>query len=114
MHKLAVVAQNHLVNIVRLRSLVQDRHEYQIIPGEIQGGPDGALTMNCSCMPSTSVSFADKEILHCLVKGLVDEDIRKKVLGVVEEMTWKTQSSMLRLRSRARRLGTTWTVERPM
>ena len=44
------------------------------------------LTMNCSCMPSTSVSFADKEILHCLVKGLVDEDIRKKVLGVVEEM----------------------------
>ena len=44
------------------------------------------LTMNCSCMPSTSVSFADKEILHCLVKGLVDEDICKKVLGVVEEM----------------------------
>ena len=32
------------------------------------------------------MSFADKEILHCLVKGLVDEDIRKQVLGVVEEM----------------------------
>ena len=32
------------------------------------------------------MSFADKEILHCLVKGLVDEDVHKQVLGVVEEM----------------------------
>ena len=46
MHKLAVVAQNHLVNIVRLRSLVQDWDEYQIIPGETQGGRDGVQADN--------------------------------------------------------------------
>ena len=44
------------------------------------------LTLQCSCDPQTTVSFADREILHCLVKGLADEDIRRQVLGVVEQM----------------------------
>ena len=36
------------------------------------------------------MSYADKEILHCFVKGLADEDIRKQVLGMVEEMDLDT------------------------
>ena len=41
------------------------------------------LTLQCSCNPSTGVSYADKEILHCM--GLADEDIRSQVFGFVEE-----------------------------
>ena len=40
----------------------------------------------CSCDPQTSVSYSNKNILHCIVKGVVDEDIRRQILGVVEEM----------------------------
>ena len=88
MRRLAVVAQNNLVNIVRLRSQVQDRDEpIRSYLARLKGiAAVCKLTLLCSCDPQTSVSYADKEILHCIVKGLADEDIRKQVLGVVEEM----------------------------
>ena len=88
MRKLAVMAQNNLVNIVRLRSLLQDRDEPIRSYFERLKGIAAVckLTLQCSCTPSTSVSYADKEILHCILKGLADEDIRRQVLGVVEEM----------------------------
>ena len=34
--------------------------------------------------PHQRVSYADKEILHCILKGLADEDIRRQVLGVMD------------------------------
>ena len=88
MKTLAIVAQNHLVNIVRLRSLVQDRDEpIRSYLARLKGvAAVCKLTLQCSCDPQTTVSFAHREILHCLVKGLADEDIRRQVLGVVEQM----------------------------
>ena len=88
MRRLAVVAQNNLVNIVRLRSLIQDRDEpIRSYLARLKGiSAVCKLTLRCSCNPPASVSYADKEILHCIVKGLADEDIRRQVLGVVEEM----------------------------
>ena len=79
MRRLAVVAQNNLVNIVRLRSLEQDRDESgRSFLARLKGlGAVCKLSVECSCVPSTSVSYADKEILHCFVKGLADEDIHK-------------------------------------
>ena len=29
-----------------------------------------SLTVQCSCDPRTVVSYADRELLHCLVNGL--------------------------------------------
>ena len=88
MKTLAIVAQNHLVNIVRVRSLVQDREEpIRSYLARLKGvAAVCKLTLQCNCDPPTIVSYADKEILHCLVKGLADDDIRRQVLGVVEEM----------------------------
>ena len=92
MRKLAVVAQNNLVNVVRLRSLEQDRDESgRSFLARLKGlGAVCKLSVKCSCVPSTSVSYADEEILHCFVKGLADEDIRRRVLGKVEEMDLET------------------------
>ena len=92
MRTLAIVAQNHLVNIVRVRSLVQDRDEpIRSYLARLKGvAAVCKLTLQCSCDPPTTVSYADKEILHCLVKGLADDDIRRQVLGVVEEMDLDT------------------------
>ena len=88
MRRLAVVAQNNLVNIVRLRSLAQDRDEpIRSYLARLKGiAAVCKLTLQCSCNPPTTVSYADNEILHCILKGLADEDIRRQVLGVVEEM----------------------------
>ena len=73
---------------MRLRSLEQDRDESgRSFLARLKGlGAVCKLSVKCSCVPSTSVSYADKEILHCFVKSLADEDIRKQVLGMVEEM----------------------------
>ena len=44
------------------------------------------LTVQCSCEPRTVVAYADRELLHCLVNGLSDKDIRNQVMGKVEVM----------------------------
>ena len=90
--RLAVGAHNNLVNILRLRSLEQDRDESgRSFLVRLKGlGAGCKFSVECSCEPSTSVSFADKEILHCFVKGLADKDIREQVLGMVEEMDLET------------------------
>ena len=67
MKTLAIVAQNHLVNIVRVRSLVQDRDEpIRSDLARLKGvAAVCKLTLQCTCDPPTTVSYADKEILHC-------------------------------------------------
>ena len=70
MRKLAVVAQNNLVNIMRLRSLVQDRDEpVKSFMARLKGVAEVCkLTVKCPCVPGIHVSYADKEIYHCLIK----------------------------------------------
>ena len=86
--KLAVVAQNNLVNIMRLRSLVQDRDEpVKSFMARLKGVAKVCkLTVKCPCDPGVQVSYAEKEIYHCLVKGLADMEIRNQVMGEVQEM----------------------------
>ena len=88
MRKLAVVTQNNLVNIMKLRSIVQDRDEpVKSFMARLKGIAEVCkLTVKCPCNPGVQVSYADKEIYHCLVKGLADMDIRNQVMGEVQEM----------------------------
>jgi len=92
MRRLAVETQNHLVNIVRMRAMVQDRDEpVRTYLPRLKGGAGVCnLTVNCSCDPSTVVSYSDRELLHCLVNGLSDKDIRNQVMGRVEVMNLET------------------------
>ena len=88
LRKLAVVAQNNMVNVVRLRSIPQDRDEpVRSYLAKLKGAASVCkLTVKSTGVEDESVSYADQEILHCLVKGLVDDDIRSQVLGATEEM----------------------------
>ena len=65
MKTLAIVAQNHLVNIVRVRSLVQDRDEpIRSYLARLKGvAAVCKLTLQCTCDPPTTVSYADKVAL---------------------------------------------------
>ena len=63
------------------------------------------LTLQCTCDPPTTVSYADKEILHCLVKGLADDDIRRQVLGVVEEMNLDETVKFIEAKETGRKAG---------
>ena len=60
MRRLAVVAQNNLVNIVRLRSQVQDRDEpIRSYLARLKGiAAVCKLTLQCSCDPPTTVFYA--------------------------------------------------------
>ena len=60
MRQLAVVAQNHLVNIMRLRALVQDSDEsVRSYLARLKGSASVCkLTVMCTCDPSTSALWA--------------------------------------------------------
>ena len=107
MHQLAVVAQNHLVNVVRLRSMVQDNDEsIRSYLSRLKGAANVCnLTVSCTCQTSSTVSYADQEILHCLVKGLADEDIRRQVLGVVDVMDLDTTVKFIEAKESGRKAG---------
>ena len=107
MHQLAVVAQNHLVNVVRLRSMVQDNDEsVRSYLARLKGAANVCnLTVSCTCQTPSTVSYADQEILHCLVKGLADEDIRRQVLGVVEVMDLDTTVKFIEAKESGRKAG---------
>ena len=61
--------------------------------------------MSCTCPTSSTVSYADQEILHCLVKGLADEDIRRQVLGVVDVMDLDTTVKFIEAKEFGRKAG---------
>ena len=65
----------------------------------------GTETDNISCNPPTSVSYADKEILHCIAKRLADEDIRRQVLGVVEEMNLDATVKFIEAKESGKKAG---------
>ena len=107
MHQLAVVSQNHLVNVVRLRSMVQDNDEsIRSYLARLKGAANVCnLTVSCTCPTPSTVSYADQEILHCLVKGVADEDIRRQVLGVVEVMDLDTTVKFIEAKESGRKAG---------
>ena len=107
MRKLAVVTQNNLVNIMRLRSMVQDRDEpVKSFMARLRGVAEVCkLTVKCPCEPSVQVSYADKEIYHCLVKGLADMDIRNQVMGEVQEMTLDALVKYVEAKESGRKAG---------
>ena len=105
MRKLAVVAQNNLVNIVRLRSMMQDRDEtIRSFLARLKGAAAVCkLTVQCSC--GQIVSYSDKETIHCIIKGLADEEIRKQVLGVVDEMNLDATVRFVEAKESGRKAG---------
>ena len=107
MHQLAVVAQNHLVNVVRLRSMVQDNDEsIRSYYARLKGAANVCnLTVSCTCPTASTVSYADQEILHCLVKGLADEGIRRQVLGVVDVMDLDITVKFIEAKEPGRKTG---------
>ena len=107
MHQLAVVSQNHLVNVVRLRSMMQDNDEsVRSYLARLKGAANVCnLTVSCTCPTASTVSYADQEILHCLVKGLADEDIRRQVLGVVDVMDLDTTVKFIEAKESGRKAG---------
>ena len=107
MRKLAIVSQNHLVNIVRLRAMVQDRDEpVRTYLARLKGAAGVCkLTVKCSCDPNTVVSYSDKEILHCLVNGLADKDIRNQVMGKVEVMDLEMTVKFVEAKEAGRKAG---------
>ena len=88
MKSMAVVSQNIMVNMVRLRSIVQDRDEpiTSYLAKPKSASSVCKLTVKSNGNVNDLVSFADQEVLHCLVKGLSDEDIRAWVLGCMDKM----------------------------
>ena len=108
MQKLAVVSQNNLVNIVRLRALVQDRDEpVRSFVARLKGTAGVCkLTVWCPCDPGAD--DADKEILYCLVNGFADKDIRNQVMGKVVEMDLEETGKFIKAKESGRKaLGCT-------
>ena len=64
-----------------------------------------SLTVKCSCEQSTVVSYADKELLHCLVNGLSDRDIRNQVMGKVEIMDLESTIKFIEAKESGKKAG---------
>ena len=84
MKKLAVPHHNNLVNIVKLRSLTQERDE-RVRPffARIIGMASICeLSVTCTKVGCNKrVSYTEHEILNILVKGLYDTETRREVLS---------------------------------
>ena len=80
--KLAVLSQN-------LLALSQDREEpVRAFYTRLKANASVCeLSIPCTASAcNEKVSYADKMILHALVKGITDEEIREQVLAKTEEM----------------------------
>ena len=61
--------------------------------------------MSCTCPTPSTVSYADQEILHCLVKGVAEEDICRQVLDVVDVMDLDTTVKFIEVKESGRKAG---------
>ena len=87
--KLAVLAQNNLVKVVQLLALSQDREEpIRTYYARLKASASACeLSIQCTAVACTEkVSYSDKMILHALVRGIADEEIRENVLAKTEEL----------------------------
>ena len=87
--KLAVLAQNNLVKMVQLLTLFQDREEpIREFYARLKASASACeLSVQCTAVACTEkVSYSDKMILHALVRGIADEEIRENVLAKTEEL----------------------------
>ena len=87
--------------------MVQDRDEpVKNFMARLRGVAEVCkLTVRCPCEPSVQVSYADKEIYHCLVKGLADMDIRNQVMGEVQEMSLDALVKFVEAKESGRKAG---------
>ena len=87
--KLAVLQQNNLVKVVNLLALSQDREEsIRAFYARLKASASVCeLSVPCTATACTErVSYSDKMILHALVRGIADEEIREQVLAKTEEL----------------------------
>ena len=78
---LAVLSQNNLVNVVHLLALSQDRKEtVRAFLARLKAKASvWALSVPCTAVGcNEKVSYADEIILHALVRGIADEEIREQ------------------------------------
>ena len=88
--ELAVQPQNNLINVVKLLELEQEREEQvKNFLARLKGAANVCkLTVKCTAENcQEDVSYSDQVVLHALVRGLVDEEIREEVLVCNEERT---------------------------
>ena len=88
--QLAVLSQSNLVNVVKLLATSQDRDEtVRSYLARLKGAAAVCkLTVTCYVGECTEeVSYSTQLILHSLVKGLADTEIREEVLSKTEVMT---------------------------
>ena len=79
--KLAVLPQNNLVNVAQLLALSQDREEpIRAFYARLKASASVCeLSVPCTATACTEkVSYSDKMILHALVRGITDEEIREQ------------------------------------
>ena len=79
--KLAVLAQNNLVNVVHLLALSQDREEPVRAFYESLNANASVCELSVPCTATAfdkKVSYSDKMILHALVRGITDKEIRER------------------------------------
>merc|ERR1712030_248892 len=81
--------ENHLVKVVHLLALAQDREEpVRAFYARLKASASVCeLSVPCTATACTEkVSYSDKMILHALVRGITDKEIREQVLAKTEEM----------------------------
>ena len=89
MRRLSVPHHSNLVSIVALRSATQGRDERIRSYVARLRGLAGVCKLTLECTSDTcteEVSYAEKEILNTMVRGLFDEDTKEEVLSKSPEM----------------------------
>ena len=56
-------------------------------------------------MRNELVSYTDKEILHCMIKGMADEEIRAQVLGCTDEMALEATVKIIEIKEAGKKAG---------
>ena len=84
---LAVRPENHLVARVQLLQLRQDRDEpIRSFCARLKGQASVcSFTKKCPCDNPRDVDYSDEMIRDCLIRNIIDEDIKLDVLGQVNQ-----------------------------
>ena len=104
--KTAVLAQNNLVKVVQLLALFQEREEpIRTFFARLKAAASACeLSVQCTAVACTEkVSYSDKMILHALVRGISDEEIRENVLAKTEELGLEETIKVIEAKETGRR-----------
>ena len=104
--ELAVRPQNNLINVVKLLGLEQERDEpIKNFLARLKGAANVCkLTVKCTAQECREdVSYSDQVVLHALVRGLADEEIREEVLASCEEKSLDDTVKLVEAKEAGRR-----------